>query len=86
MYRRQNFSVLICFIDASKAFDRVNHFKWFSKLSQRGVPNSIIRILAYWYANQSMQVKWGNAVSTPFGVGNGVRLGGFSHLPFLIFI
>ena len=63
MYRRQNSSVLIGFIDASK-------------LSQRGVPNSITRILAYWYANQSMQVTWGKAVSTPFGVGNGVRQGG----------
>lgn len=75
-YRRQNSSVLIGFIDASKAFDRVNHQKLFLKLSQRGVPGSIIRILAYWYANQSMQVKWGNRVSTPFGVGNGVRQGG----------
>ena len=61
MYRRQNSSVLIGFIDASK-------------LSQRGVPNSITRILAYWYANHAGQV--GKAVSTPFGVGNGVRQGG----------
>ena len=75
-YKRQNSSVLAGFIDASKAFDRVNHYKLFYKLSQRGVPGSLIRILAYWYANQSMQVKWGNRVPTPFCVGNGVRQGG----------
>lgn len=50
-------SMIIGFIDASKAFARVNHHKLFEKLSQRGAPDSIIRILAYWYANQSMQVK-----------------------------
>ena len=75
-FRRQNSSVLVGFIDASKAFDRVNHCKLFNKLSQRGVPGCIIRILAYWYARQTMQVKWGNSLSSPFGVSNGVRQGG----------
>ena len=42
----------------------------------RGVPGSIVRILAYWYANQTMHVKWGSSLSTPFSVGNGVRQGG----------
>ncbi len=75
-YRRQNSSVLIGFIDASKAFDRINHYKLLLKLSQKGMPDSVIRILVYRYTNQSMQIKWGNAVSTPFGVSNGVRKGG----------
>ncbi len=52
-------TVIIGFIDASKAFDRVNHQKLFSKLRQRGIHNSILRILTYWYTNQSMQIKWG---------------------------
>ncbi len=47
----------------------------FSKLRQRGIPNSILRILTYWYANQSMQIKWGNCVSDSFRVSNGVRQG-----------
>ncbi len=59
-----------------RAFDQVNHYELLLKLSQRGVPDSVIRILAYWYASQSMQIKWGNAVSAPFGVSNGVRQGG----------
>ena len=68
--------MLIGYIDASKAFDRVNHYKLFTKLRQRGVPCIIVRILAYWYAEQSMQVKWGSCLSTPFTVSNGVRQGG----------
>ncbi len=75
LYKRQNSTVIIGFIDASKAFDRVNHQKLFSKLRQRGIPNSILRILTYWYANQSMQIKWGNCVSDSFRVSNGVRQG-----------
>ena len=75
-YRRKGSTMLIGFIDASKAFDRVNHHKLFTKLRQRGVPGNIIRILAYWYAEQNMQVKWGNTLSAPFTVSNGVRQGG----------
>lgn len=49
------------------------------------MPKYIVRILAYWYADQSMQVKWGNRVSAPFGVNNSVRQGGFCPQFFLIF-
>ena len=75
-YRGQGSTMLVGFIDASKAFDRVNHHKLFTKLKNRGVPGSIIRILAYWYDRQTMQVKWGSVLSAPFRVGNGVRQGG----------
>ena len=68
--------MLIGFIGATSAFDKINHHKLFVKLKQRGVPGSIIRILVYWYAKQSMRVKWGSCLSSPFGVGNGVRQGG----------
>lgn len=64
MYKRANSSVLVGFIDASKAFDRINHHKLFTKLSLRGVPGTITRILAFWYANQKMQIKWGDTVSS----------------------
>ena len=81
-YESQNSSVFLCFIDLSKAFDRINHEKLFMKLLQRNVPKYLIRILIYWYAQQTFQVKWDNAVSTPFHVGNGVRQGGILS-PFL---
>ncbi len=63
----------MCFIDASKAFDQVTHAKLFFKMRQRGVPEYMVRILVYWYGHQLMRVKWGNKVSAPFRVSNGVR-------------
>ena len=74
--------MFLCFIDLSKAFDRINHEKLFTKLLERSVPKNIVRLLIYWYAQQTFQVKWDNAVSIPFHVGNGVRQGGILS-PFL---
>ena len=64
-----------CFLDASKAFDRVNHCILFTKLGNRGTPQYIIRILSFWYANQQMCIRWGGTYSTFFNVSNGVRQG-----------
>jgi hypothetical protein len=62
-------------LDASKAFDRVNHWTLYSKLLDRGVPTYIVRILKTWYASQLLCVRWGTATSTLFNVSNGVRQG-----------
>ena len=87
MYRVLNGSVFICFLDASKAFDRVNHSLLFDKLLRRGVPGYVVRLLVFWYTNQKMCVRWGNVYSDYFGVSNGVRQGGiFCHLFFSIYI
>ena len=74
-YRVLNGSVFTCFVDASKAFDRVNHSILFGKLSNRGIPQYVIRILSYWYENQQTCVRWGGTYSTFFSVTNGVRQG-----------
>ncbi len=66
-YRSLKSTMFVCFLDACKAFDRVNHTKLFHKLSLRGVPRYLIRILVFWY---------------PFHVTNGVRQGGILS-PFL---
>ena len=81
-YNRQNSTMFLCFIDASKAFDRINHEKLFLKLIKSGVPTVFVRILVHWYAHQTMRVKWGNVMSAPFHVTNGVRQGGILS-PFL---
>ena len=72
-YSSRNSTVFLCFIDASCAFDRINHAKLFQKLLDRGIPKYIVRILMFWYANQKMLIKWGNVTSSPFSVSNGVR-------------
>ena len=63
-------------LETSKAFDRVKHSVLFDKLVQRGVPGYIVRNLCYWYAHQTMCVRWGSSISSSFRVSNGVRQGG----------
>ena len=75
-YTKSSSNVYTCFLDASKAFDRTNHFSLFGKLLKRGVPVYIVRILAYWYRSQNFVAKWGDCVSAAFTVTNGVRQGG----------
>ena len=75
-YRSLNSNVYSCFLDASKAFDRVNHYVLFDKLLKRGVPLCVVRILIFWYTSQTMYVRWNNVISSGFGVSNGVRQGG----------
>ena len=63
------------FLDASKAFDRVNHAMLFCKLVARSVPGCLLRLLYFWYTNQTMVIKCGDCMSDSFNVSNGVRQG-----------
>ena len=67
--------VYACYIDASKAFDRVNHWHLFDKLLDRNVPKCIVRLLMIWYTSQTFIVRWGPVYSDHFTVRNGVRQG-----------
>ena len=75
-HQQRNGNIFMCFLDASKAFDRVNYNILFKKLENRGIDPYIIRIISYWYKNQRMKVRWGGRLSTGFNVSNGVRQGG----------
>ena len=68
--------MFICYLDASKAFDRVNFWKLFDKLLNRRAPDIIVRFMMAWYCSQHFTVRWGNTLSLPFSVSNGVRQGG----------
>ncbi len=86
-YSNLSSPVFICFLDASKAFDRVNHWLLFKKLIDRKVPLFIVRLLCFWYTNQKMNVKWGAAISNTFSVHNGVKQGGIlSPLLFCVYM
>ena len=64
------------FLDASKAFDRVNYCKLFRMLVARGLPPCIIRVLINMYVTQQACVSWAGIISDYFSVHNGVRQGG----------
>ena len=55
--------VFTCFIDFTKAFDRVNYWKLFNKLLDNGVNVCVTAILAYWYSHQRVCICWQNSVS-----------------------
>ena len=78
-YINNGSKVLGCFLDASKAFDRVDHGLLFQKLEERTILNFLIQ----WYSTQKMSVQWNhNCHSSGFSVSNGVRQGGVLS-PFL---
>ena len=74
-YKSYNSPVFVCFMDASKAFDRVNYWSLFHKLIERNVPMLFVRLLAYWYQYQMVMIRWESAISPSFTVTNGVRQG-----------
>ena len=75
-YRNRNSHVFVCFIDFTKAFDRVNYRKLFNYLLDDGVNTGIVRLLAYWYSHQHVCVRWFNKLSESFQMSNVTRQGG----------
>ena len=69
-------SVYITALDASKAFDRVDHSKLFDKLIKRGTPYCFVGVLRDWYGKLYCQVRWNGYLSSMFTVTCGVRQGG----------
>ena len=69
-------TVFVTAVDASKAFDRVNHTILIDKLISRGVPTCCIHVIMCWYGKLFSSVRWNSVYSKEFKVAAGVRQGG----------
>ncbi len=86
-YLQGGSNVYGCFLDASKAFDRVNHTTLFKLLIKRDLPPTVLRFLFSWYRDQELSVRWNSNHSAAFNVTNGVRQGGvLSPILFSVYI
>ena len=55
-YRNPDRTVYMCFLDAKKTFDRVNHWTLPKKLLDRDVPSHIVKLFIFWYREQEFMV------------------------------
>ena len=74
-------------LDASKAFDRVNHFSLFIALMKNNVPIPFLIVIIHWHLNSRGLVRWCGQYSDIFFIKSGIRQGGVnSSMFFNIFI
>jgi len=75
-YNQRSSPVYSCYLDASKAFDHINHWCLFKKLIERNIDVSSTSLLILWYCQQRLCVRWSNQFSQFLTVFNGVSQGG----------
>ena len=86
-YLNNGSEVYTCFIDATKAFDRVRHDKLFQLLIDRNIPALALRAMLDLYQRQLLRTVWKGCVSQSFTSSNGIRQGGIiSPLLFCIYM
>lgn len=74
-YVKRGSKVYCCFLDVSKAFDKVLHNGIFKKLLDRNVPLEFVRIIINWYKQLNCSVKWNSLFGDFFTVKCGIRQG-----------
>ena len=72
-YHNQDAPVYMCFLDAKKAFDRVNHWTLAKKLLERNVPLHLVKLFIFSYREKEFIVRWGNSSSMTFRCANRIR-------------
>ncbi len=86
-YWNRKSPVYSCFMDASKAFDRIRYDKLFDILQKRGIDPLMLRLLMDMYHRQKSRTCWDNIYGDYFESINGVRQGGVaSPLMFTVYI
>ena len=65
----------ICFIDYTKAFDRVKHFKMIERLSKSGIDNKDLQIISKLYLEESASVRTESGMTSEFKTKKGGRQG-----------
>ena len=65
-----------CFLDVSKAFDKVHYGKLFSLLMSKGLPKVVVRFILDGHIRQSACTQWEGVKSRSFNTFNGVKQGG----------
>ena len=68
-------TIIIGFIDYTKAFDCVDHNKLWKILQEMGIPDHLICLLRNLYAGQEATVRTGYGTTDWFQIGKGVRQG-----------
>ena len=73
LLQKHDSDVNLAFLDATKAFDRVEYVKLFRLLIKKGLCPIIYRLLLNLYINQNVRINGGNARSRQFSCKNGVK-------------
>jgi hypothetical protein len=74
-YLNRKSDIFACFLDCTKAFDRVKFDRLFEELLERGVQAADLRLLLDLYRRQHIRTSWKNNHSPYFGARNGIRQG-----------
>ena len=67
--------VYICFVDYTKDFDRVKHFKMIECLSESGIDDKDLQIISKLYWEQSASVRTESGMTSEFKIKKGIRQG-----------
>ena len=67
--------IYFCFIDYAKAFDYVDHNRWWKILQKMGIPDHLTCLLRNLYADQEATVRTGHGKTDWFQIGKGGHQG-----------
>ena len=79
-------NICFCFINYAKAFDCVDHNKWWKILREMGIPDHLTCLLRNLYAGQEATVRTGNGTTDWFQIGKGVHQAVYCHWAYLTYM